>query len=389
MSEAATTLQEPVNVTFDPFKTDIPTQPVPEAAPQPAPAAEAQPPADPPQEDPTKYQYVDVPVWLKENFGNDNVDAVKKEWEDLRKLREDGQQPFKFENKESELLFSYIKEGKIPELREHYNRQYQLEQLESADPNNPVAAEQIIKAGMKLKNPLSQEQVDFLFNQNYAKPPKPNKGADEEDADYSIRVSEWEQKVKDINTKMSIDALMAKPDILKLKSEAKLPDIQLQQPQPAGPTQKELDDQKRYVDAYIKSVDDQLKGFNGYDVTFKDEAVEIPISYVVTDQEKTALAQELKNFAQQNFDANALFADRWINDDGTVNVLQMAQDKYVLNNLGKILQKVSNETGAKRLEHKLKVDSNITVNGGSNQKTFTPNDKEAAFQSFGDAVWKS
>lgn len=386
--------QTPIAPTFDPFKTDV-QQPTPDTAQQAAPVADpaAQPVADPQAvAQPTEeYKVVDPSDWLKENFNLESVDAAKKEWEELRKLKEQQATFGKFENPDSEKVYSYLKEGKIPELRDFLNKQDRIAQLEKADPNNPLTAAEIIKAGMQLKNPmLSQPQVDFLFNQNYAKPQKPNKGVDEDDADYSVRISEWEQRIKDIDTKLSIDAIMTQPDILKMKADLKLPDLQLPQQtsQPAGPTQKELEDQQRYVDAYIKSVDDQLKGFNGYDVTFKDESVEIPISYVVTDQEKTALAQELKNFAQQNFDANALFADRWVKEDGTLDVLKMAQDKYVLNNLGKILQKVSNESGTKRLEHKLKVDSNITVNGGTNQRTFDPAAK-SAMDSLAEAVWKS
>lgn len=374
--------QAPVIPSFDPFKTDAPP-----AQQQQAPVADPPPvvvtPEPPKQED---FKYVDPNEWVKETFGWESVDAGKKAWEDAQKAKEQ----FKFENPDSEKVFTALREGKFPELREILNRQHQIEQLEKADPNNPAIAAEIIKTGMQLKNPmLTQQQVDFLFNQNYSKPSKPGKAADEDDADYAGRIAEWEQKAKDADMKLSIDALMMQPDILKMKTDLKFPDIQQPQPaQPAGPTQKELDDQKRYVDAYIKSVDDSLKGFNGFDVTFKDETVEIPVSYVVTDQERTALAQELKNFAQQNFDANAIFADRWVKEDGTLDVLKMAQDKYVLQNLGKILQKVSNESGTKRLEHKLKVDSNITVNGGTSQKTFDPAQKSAV-DALAEAVWKS
>jgi hypothetical protein len=80
----------------------------------------------------------------------------------------------------------------------------------------------------------------------------------------------------------------------------------------------------------------------------------------------------MKEFADNNLDANMIFAERWVNDDNTINVKQMAKDLLLIQNEGKITQKYVNEAANRRLAMHLKKQSNINISGQQQQGTFIP-----------------
>ena len=92
----------------------------------------------------------------------------------------------------------------------------------------------------------------------------------------------------------------------------------------------------------------------------KDEDVELPISYGITDQEKGSLKNELSNF-----DHNEYFQKRWLDKDGKFNTEQIAKDIYLLDNTSKVFQKLVNEAVAQKEANRIKKTRNITVGGGA------------------------
>ena len=95
---------------------------------------------------------------------------------------------------------------------------------------------------------------------------------------------------------------------------------------------------------------------------------------------------KLEAFANANLDVNTLFSDRWVNKDGTVNASKAAADLYVLDNFEKILSKVANESGNKRLAHQIKVNSNINVKGETKVVSMDKNEKGSQAEAI-DKLW--
>jgi hypothetical protein len=97
----------------------------------------------------------------------------------------------------------------------------------------------------------------------------------------------------------------------------------------------------------------------------------------------------VKNFAE-GLDANVLFADRWLDKDGSIKTEQVIKD------LSKILfeesktQKFVNDAAAKRLELYLKGKKNVDVGGSNTTKTsFELSGEDARLEKLRESVWNS
>lgn len=169
---------------------------------------------------------------------------------------------------------------------------------------------------------------------------------------------------------MIIEAKVLRPELAKLKSELKLPDIYGEEQQYAK-YQEEFENLQVARTNYEKALDSQFNSFNGFSVSVKDEDVEIPISFNVAEDERLAIKQELSDF-----DSDSYFGDRWFTEEGTPKVQQMMADKYILENFNKILQKVANEAASQRMLAHLKKTGNININQPTPQGTPKQNPNE-------------
>ena len=93
-------------------------------------------------------------------------------------------------------------------------------------------------------------------------------------------------------------------------------------------------------------------------------------------------------FDKQN--PNVLFADRWLDKNGSIKTEQVIKD------LSKVLfeesktQKFVNDAAAKRLELYLKDKKKVDVSGGSNSRTtFEPTGEQAQLEKLRESVWNS
>jgi hypothetical protein len=193
---------------------------------------------------------------------------------------------------------------------------------------------------------------------------------------------------------MFIEAKLAKPELEKYKSELILPDIQFEgtQQQSYEPSQEELDAQVALINSFKQNAQSALKSFDGFSVSVKDEEVEIPLSYAVSDEERNAVASQLERFADSNFDANVLLAERWLKEDGKggydINTQQVVRDLALLNNEGRVNQKFANDAAAKRLSEYIRKTSNVTVNSRTAQSTFNPEQRTELDKQI-DFIWKN
>lgn len=353
------------------------------AAPDITPAPAAQPAAAPVKPEP---KIVDVNEWLKETYGWESVDAGKAELDRLNKLAQQAQTPaeIKYANEEARKYHEAIIAGKSDDLYNILHKQRELTRLEQLEINTNTEAAQIIKANLQFKNPfLKPDEIDFLVQENYRIPEKPIRVLEDTDETYNAAVSEWQQQVDRVNKKMVIDAKLAKPELVKYKSELSLPDIPKVDPQPQGPSQEDLAKAEAFRNNFNQHLERDYNKFTGFAVTAKDGGVDLPITYGVTPEELTASKQEL-----QTFNVNEFLDNRWFDKEGNPNVTLMQKDLYVLRNLDKILQKVANEASAQRAAHELKVRNNINLNSvtpGNPQPAGTETKTEQ--QQLAEKVW--
>ena len=250
-----------------------------------------------------------------------------------------------------------------------------IDKLANSDIKDTNVAAEIVKLSMYQKNKeLDPTEIDFLFNERFQKPSKPDQKYDELDSDYEDRVSAWESRINEIEKRLIIEAKLAKPELEKIKSNLILPDISPKQIS-EEPTQEALEAQKKYMENYYSSLDKAINSFDGFSATVKDEGVDFNVAYTPTLEEKQAVADQLKDFANNNLDANTIFAERWVNNDGTINVNQMTKDLFLLQNEGKITQKYVNDAANKRLAMHLKKQSNINFSGTGG--TFAPDNQQS------------
>ena len=316
----------------------------------------------------------DYNSWVKETFGVDSVEEAKQKWEEVKN--------FKPEEPKYKSIDELLGE-KEQEIFNHLANKQKLERLSSASlDNDPATAAEIIKLSMKQKNSeLTPEDAEFLFNEKYNIPSKPSQSIDDTEEEYENKLSQWQEQVSRINRQMIIEAKMAKPELEKLKTELKYPEI-VTQTKSNEPSQEELAKLDEIRNWYLSTLNTDYSKFEGFNAPFKDEEVEFTVPFVVSDEEKAVLKAEL-----ENFDADAFFGNRWFNKEGKPNVNQMMSDLYLLQNTNKVFQKIANEAGSQRLEHKIKRDSNLTVNG-NNQDTFRPNQKSEQERLL-DSIWNN
>lgn len=384
--------------TFNPFSDNSWSEQRPDFS-QPEQTTEQQPEQATTTSSPDTQEYeeeiVDADEWLKREFNWESADAAKAEIEELRKLREtaSSQSEIEFANEQSAKFFKLLQEGKEDDLYSFLENKKKIDRLTSTDLNNATAAE-IIKLNMAQKyKDLTRDEIEYKFNKQFGIPNRPVQKDIETDEEYQDRLSNWESRARDVETELMIEAKLAKPELERFKSELVLPDIQFEsQNQAQGPTQEELEAQSAMIDGFKKNVESALKSFDGFSVSVKDEEVEIPLSYAVSDEERNVVASQLERFADSNFDANAVLAERWLKEDGRggyeLNTNQIVRDLALLQSEGRINQKFVNDAAAKRLAEHIKKTSNVTVTSRTPQQTFSPEQKSDREKQI-EFIWKN
>jgi hypothetical protein len=327
----------------------------PQSAPPPQEETKVEEPSSPPQA-------FDSNQFLKERFGFESVEQAEEEFKRFREPKEE----FKFQDDMSKTLFDAIREGKTDDIYEILNQQKKLDKLISNE-LTPDLAVDIIKTNIQNKyKDLTSDEVDLLFYDQYFVPSKPEQAYDDSDEDYATKVKTWQSQVDYLDKKMMIEAKVIRPELTKLKSELKLPDIYGEAQQEAE-SREEVEKMQQARSIYEKTLDSDFQSFSGFTVSVKDEDVEIPISFNVAEEERLAMKNTLADF-----DSDSYFGERWFAEDGKPKVQQMMADKYLLENYNKILQKVANEAASQRMLAHLKKTGNININQPTPQGTPTP-----------------
>jgi hypothetical protein len=331
-------------------------------------------------EEPSSAPSFDPNQFVKERFGYETVEQAEEEFKKFKEPKDE----FKFQDDISKTLFDAIKEGKTDDVYEILNQQKRLDKLISSD-LTPDLAVDIIKTNIQNKyKDLTSEEVDLLFYDQYFVPSKPEQGYDESDEDYATKVKTWQSQVDYLDKKMMIEAKVIRPELTKLKSDLKLPDIYRESEQDAideAELKEEAEKMQQARSIYEKTLDSDFQSFSGFTVSVKDEDVEIPISFNVAEEERLAMKNTLADF-----DSDSYFGERWFAEDGKPKVQQMMADKYLLENYNKILQKVANEAASQRMLAHFKKTGNININQPTPQGMVNQT-AGSAYEELQKAVW--
>ena len=329
-----------------------------------------------------------VNEWWKE-FEFQDADTAKNE---IKRLKEQKpQEEIKFANEDSKKFFDYWKEGKIDDAHEMWAKNKKVEKLISGEVTEANAAD-ILKASLKNKyKEFSDADVDRKFNKQYAIPKEPVYDELKETEDeFAIRKVEWKERVDEIKADILLDAKIAKPELEKLKSELVLPDIsQGKNEVSKEPTQEELEAFKKQQAGFVESTEKFLNSFNGFSATVKDKDVDYTVSYGTSKEEKDLALTMMKEFAETGFNANNLFVKEWVNQDGTLNVNKIIEDKMFLLNKDKVIQKIANDAANQRLELYLKEKKNIRIDNTGGKDFGAGEDQKSQSQKLQEVFWGS
>lgn len=305
-------------------------------------------------------ELVDANEYLKSTLGLNDWDEAKKVVEEYRQLKEKRGE-FNFANDASKQLFEYLKEGKEDELYKFLSEKKKVEKLTTAEVNETIAADIVKFAWSKKYSSLTPEQIDYKFNKQFGIPKEPVQYELESDDEFAARKSEWQAKVNEVKMDLMIEANLAKPDIEKFKTELILPEIKGDN-KAAEPSPEDREAFEKAKLSFLQSAKDVVDKFNGFEASVKDKDVEYSVNYAASQEEKTFVNNKIQEFAESNFDANALLAERWLSDDGSsLNVEQMVKDLSMLYNSDKVYQKMVTEAANKRIEAYLKEKKQINV----------------------------
>jgi hypothetical protein len=237
-------------------------------------------------------------------------------------------QDINFANETSKKVFEYLKEGKVDEFLNVYQKQQQLTNLEKLDTDN------VLKLKMKYENPeLTDEEIEDEFNYKY--------GIDQPDIDEDLDSPEEiaKEKKRHEREKINMERLKKKDlkeakDFLKSKKEEiVLPDIETS---PTRQTQSNDVDEaevKEFRDKYLGTINTTIDDIVGFGNKYKDSELEFETTYVIDPNDKASLKDKMENFTLQDY-----FVPRYINEDGTFDTETIAHDLYVIENLDKIIE---------------------------------------------------
>jgi hypothetical protein len=302
--------------------------------------------------------------YIKNKWGFNTAEDARREIEELRALKGKQPEPLKFANEQSEKYFNALKDGKEDDVWNYLNEKKRLERIEKMDIKTVNEAAEIIKADLQYKyKDLTPEEIERQFARRFPTLKEPKQTDLQTDEEFAEVMNDYKQKLKDTQLDMIIEAKMARPEISKFKSELVLPDIPKTNGEPKL-SQEELAAREADLKVFQEAFDRDYKNFSGYTIKAKDGDVELPVNYVISQEEQNVLKAEFNTFDLQDY-----FAKRWITVDKTTgratpNVAQTLDDRYLLENRDKIFQKIANEAAAQMAAYLRKQKSNINVDGG-------------------------
>lgn len=314
----------------------------------------------------------DEPIYLKENFGWETREAAIAELQELRNLKQNPPkpEPHKFENEESEKLFTAVTKGDRKELFKILEKQEKIDSLTSIEVNKDNAAE-IIKFGIQINNPtLTPTEVDFQYRQEYVAGKEPIQKASETDEEFAERHDEWKEKVEIVETKRVIAAKMAQPQLVAAKSKLVLPLPEIT----VDPEYETFKVKNANADESYKNVTvPGIKSLKETDVVLGFK-VDDPNNQMQFDVVITPTSEDFEKAKQDSLSLNQFLAKTCYDKDGKFLPQNLQKLVLLYNNFGNYAQSIARQAVNKERERIIAKETagnngNRDYNANNSEKT--------------------
>jgi hypothetical protein len=269
---------------------------------------------------------------------------------------------FEWENEVARDIYENLTNGNISEVADILYEQKVLSELDSMQESD------VIKLKIAYDYPeLSPDEIEEEFQAKYGVDKNFDDSLMTED-EIASKKRQIEKQEKAIARELKKDVREAKDYLQTLKQDISFPDIlsqfQEQSQQPVNTDEvvsqylksQEEEQSKTYQQAremFEKSIDEGLKGFEGFNVNYKDEEVQFDGKYSLSPEEKATLQNTLKEFDLESF-----YGPRYYKD-GKYDTKQLAEDIYFLQNRDKIVNSMVTQAVSKAKSDLLKGMKNI------------------------------
>lgn len=265
---------------------------------------------------------------------------------------------FEWKDDFSKTIYEKLVNKDVSELADMLYEQKVLSSL------GELSDEDVIKLHMAYEFPdLTPDEIEEEFNSKY----HVDSEIDEDmltQEEITAKRKEVEKQQKAVSREMKKLVREARESLSEMKKDIDFPDI-LSQMQSANPSEEVVkqylskqqeEQQAAYLEArkvFESSIEDGLKGFEGFSVNYKDEDVQFDGKYNLTQEDKASLQGVLQSFDLESFYGNRYFKD------GKYDTKQLAEDVYFLQNRDKIVSAMVTQAVSKAKSDLLKNMKNI------------------------------
>jgi len=270
---------------------------------------------------------------------------------------------FEWPNEVSKNIYEKLINGDISELADMIYEQKVLSSLDD------MSEADVIKLKMAYEYPdLTPEEIEDEFNSRFSVDEDFDESLLTED-EISSRRKQIEKQKKALGRELKKEVRDAKDYLSEMKQEISFPDIlsQVANKQQYNPEDVvsqylayEEEEQSKAHDSarkeYLNSINEGLKSFDGFNVSYKDEDVSFDGKYSLTPEDKAALTNSLNDFDLDDFYGNRYYKD------GKYDAKQLAEDVYFLQNRDKIINAMVTQAVSRAKMDILKSMKNVDYN---------------------------
>ena len=270
---------------------------------------------------------------------------------------------FEWPNEVSKNIYEKLINGDISELADMIYEQKVLSSLDD------MSEADVIKLKMAYEYPdLTPEEIEDEFNSRFSVDEDFDESLLTED-EISSRRKQIEKQKKALGRELKKEVRDAKDYLSEMKQEISFPDIlsqvgNKQQYNPEDVVSQYLayeeEEQSKAHDSarkeYLNSINEGLKSFDGFNVSYKDEDVSFDGKYSLTPEDKAALTNSLNDFDLDDFYGNRYYKD------GKYDAKQLAEDVYFLQNRDKIINAMVTQAVSRAKMDILKSMKNVDYN---------------------------
>lgn len=303
-----------------------------EAAPVVVPPVEAATAVDTP--DYAKYFDQLSEGFVKDDEGFKTVVTKAKGYDDLeKKLKETEATIPKFKNDESKAFYEALANGDTDAIAGYI--------AEKKKDYKTMADIDIVRETLSKKNPgwngaEVELELRYQYGENLEKVDLTTIEKEDEDGKPTYEYLEAVKHNKEVDNnllKLQRDARDGRPTLLDFQSKIEIPTIKkTDAPPPTGPTDAEIAER---TEKWVKDVKDQMPNFKAIKLKIDDKEVE----YVLSDDDQKATAAYMEKFNIPDF----IKDNGWYKEDGTPNVLKIAEDVQWLKDREKIAKSLATQ----------------------------------------------